>query len=53
MNKWHRCLLYMMYKFNIREVINGTILYSRRFLTKTNKIPKWGEKWLSGNKHLI
>jgi len=31
-----------------REVINGTTLYSRRFLTKTNKIPKWGERWLSG-----
>jgi len=31
-----------------REVINGTVLYSRRFLTKTNKIPKWGEYWLSG-----
>jgi len=31
-----------------REIINGTTLYSRRFLTKTNKIPKWGERWLSG-----
>lgn len=31
-----------------REVINGTTLYSRRFLVKTNKIPKWGEKFLSG-----
>ena len=31
-----------------REVINGTILYTRRFLTKTNKIPKWGERWLAG-----
>jgi len=31
-----------------REVINGTTLYSRRFLTKTNKVPSWGEKWLSG-----
>ena len=26
-----------------REVINGTTLYTRRFLTKTNKIPKWGK----------
>jgi len=31
-----------------REIVNGTTLYSRRFLTKTNKIPKWGERWLSG-----
>lgn len=31
-----------------REVINGTTLYSRRFLVKTNKIPKWGEKLLAG-----
>ena len=31
-----------------REIINGTTLYTRRFLTKTNKIPKWGERWLSG-----
>jgi len=31
-----------------REVINGTTLYPRRFLTKTNKVPKWGERWLSG-----
>lgn len=31
-----------------REIINGTTLYSRRFLTKTNKIPKWGERWLAG-----
>jgi len=31
-----------------REIVNGTTLYSRRFLTKTNKVPKWGERWLSG-----
>lgn len=31
-----------------RELIDGTTLYSRRFLTKTNKVPSWGEKWLSG-----
>ena len=31
-----------------REIISGTTLYTRRFLTKTNKIPKWGERWLSG-----
>jgi len=30
-----------------REVIqNGNVLYSRRFLTKTNKLPKWGERWM-------
>jgi len=28
--------------------MRGGILYSRRFLTKTNKVPKWGERWLSG-----
>jgi hypothetical protein len=31
-----------------RELIDGRTLYSRRFLTKTNKVPSWGEKWLSG-----
>jgi len=31
-----------------REVINGTTLYSRRCLTKTNKVPSWGERWISG-----
>jgi len=25
---------------------NGNVLYSRRFLTKTNKLPKWGERWM-------
>ena len=25
---------------------NGSVLYSRRFLTKTNKLPQWGEKWI-------
>ena len=30
-----------------REVRNnGKVLYSRRFLTKTNKLPKWGERWM-------
>lgn len=28
---------------------SGNILYSRRFLTKTNKMPKWGERWIPGN----
>lgn len=25
---------------------SGNILYSRRFLTKINKMPKWGERWM-------
>jgi len=28
---------------------NGKVLYSRRFLTKTNKLPKWGERWMPAN----
>lgn len=24
----------------------GTLLYTRRLLTKTDKVPKWGEKWI-------
>jgi len=36
-----------------REIINGTTLYTRRFLTKTNKIPKWGERWLSGFRRTV
>jgi hypothetical protein len=31
-----------------RELLGGNTLYSRRILTKTNKVPSWGEKWLSG-----
>lgn len=31
-----------------RELIAPSTLYSRRFITKTNKVPSWGEKWLSG-----
>jgi len=31
-----------------REVLSPGVLYTRRFLTKTNKIPKWGEKFLTG-----
>jgi len=31
-----------------RELIGPSTLYSRRFITKTNKVPSWGEKWLSG-----
>jgi len=29
--------------------MRGHSLYTRRFLTKTNKVPKWGEKWLPAN----
>jgi len=36
-----------------REIVNGTTLYSRRFLTKTNKVPKWGERWLSGFRRTV
>ncbi|EFN89762.1 PRELI domain-containing protein 1, mitochondrial [Harpegnathos saltator] len=31
-----------------REVVNGK-LYSKRLLTKTNRIPKWGERLVSKN----
>lgn len=31
-----------------RELIKPNVLYTRRFITKTNKIPKWGEKFLMG-----
>jgi hypothetical protein len=32
----------------MREILPGGLLYSRRFLTKTNKVPKWGERWMAG-----
>ena len=33
-----------------REVRGGGhVLYTRRFLTKTNKLPKWGEKFFPSN----
>ena len=35
-----------------REV-RGDTLYSRRFLTKTNKLPKWGEKFFFGLKRYV
>jgi len=31
-----------------REVKNGK-LYSKRLLTKTNRVPKWGERFISKN----
>ena len=33
---------------HFREVLTPGVLYSRRFVTKTNKVPKWGEKFISG-----
>merc|ERR1719330_148852 len=30
-----------------RELLTGGTLYTRRFITKTNKVPSWGEKYLS------
>jgi len=33
----------------LHRELRGHALYSRRFLTKTNRIPKWGEKWLPSN----
>jgi len=30
-----------------REVVGPGVLYTRRFLTKTNKVPKWGERFIS------
>ncbi len=37
-----------------REVRNGgDVLYSKRFLTKTNKLPQWGEKYLARFKKMV
>ena len=36
-----------------REIINGNVLYSRRFLTKTNKLPKWGERFFVNLKKYV
>ena len=33
----------------VHREVRGNMLYTRRFLTKTNKIPKWGEFWLPSN----
>ena len=32
---------------------NGNVLYSRRFLTKTNKLPKWGERFFANLKKFV
>ena len=31
----------------------GNILYTRRFLTKTNRLPKWGEKFFANLKKYV
>jgi len=31
-----------------REIIDDNVLYTRRVLTKTNKVPSWGERWIKG-----
>jgi len=31
-----------------REIIDDSVLYTRRVLTKTNKVPSWGERWIKG-----
>ena len=32
---------------------SGNVLYTKRFITKTNKIPAWGEKFLFGIKRFV
>lgn len=34
-----------------REVKNGK-LYSKRLLTKTNRVPKWGERFIGNNSNV-
>ena len=36
-----------------RELVSRDILYSRRFLTKTNRLPKWGERFFSNLKKFV
>ena len=36
-----------------REIKGRDVLYSRRFLTKTNKLPKWGEKFFFNLKKYV
>lgn len=33
--------------------LRGQVLYSRRFLTKTNRLPKWGEKFFGNLKRFV
>jgi len=36
-----------------RRMVGPYTLYSRRFLTKTNKIPAWGEKFIVGIRKFV
>lgn len=45
----HICSSHVLTEDTIsREVKNGK-LYSKRLLTKTNRLPKWGERFISKN----
>jgi hypothetical protein len=33
--------------------VRGNVLYTRRFLTKTNKLPTWGEKYMTMFKKMV
>ena len=37
----------------LHREVRGHTLYSRRFITKTNKLPKWGEKFFMGLKRYV
>lgn len=36
-----------------RELLANNVLYTRRFFTKTNKMPKWGEKFIGESKRYV
>ena len=36
-----------------RELRDNNTLYTRRFLTKTNKLPKWGERFFANLKKYV
>ena len=37
----------------MHRAVIGNVLYTRRFLTKTNKLPSWGEKYLARFKKMV
>ena len=37
----------------LHRAVIGNVLYTRRFLTKTNKLPSWGEKYLARFKKMV
>ena len=37
----------------LQRAVIGNVLYTRRFLTKTNKLPSWGEKYLARFKKMV